>query len=347
MAEGAAEITQVPVLEPPKIRWPQRLKSSFSLNQNGKEQKTITPEISVDIFFSPHITSADLKGLKERVMQSDIYMPELIGWNQKDVDLFNAVSQGTVKPEDAVGEGLARDVFLGLFDAIYDSHKPIVFVDVPFDSPLSKKKSERLGGLRVVYKDFDENLKNIRKVLITNANRQKQREEHIVSQIRPRVEEIIKIHPELRSKKKLIILLSLGSGHNPLYSRLREEGISLEEISTKSVANGEISLFDEAYLQCVSGKPLNRDVLAKIFLENLFVYAGVLDKSKFKDTKKIYLLTRKLFSESNIEYAKEVFQRSKNGEALRSIFEEKFGPIPRNEKELDGFLAKELSPANA
>ncbi len=337
MAEGKTEINP----QTPSKRFLSGIFGAKPVSiKNTVEQEIKSPQLSIDLFFSHHRTSEDFKGLRERVMQSDIYMPELVGWEQRDVDLFNVVSKGSVSPEEAVGEGPARDAFLGILKAIHNSQKPIAFVDLSANDLNHRKAEEPLNSLRTVFKDFEKNLDNMRNILINSAKLQKQREIHIASQIKPRVEEMINIHPELRNKNTLRVLLSLGYGHDPLFSRLQEEGVSLENNSRKSAVESDTSLFDEAYQQLVFGKSVDKGFLAKIFLENLFLNSGSLDRNITKESKKIFMLTRKLFSDSSMEYAKEVFDRFKKQESLRKILEQKFGPLPKNEQELDDFLAR-------
>lgn len=310
--------------------------SRFFPNQKEPE---IGPKISVDIFFSQHRTSDDFKGLKEKVGKADIFFPEFVGWGQKDVVLFNEVARGEVSPEEAVGEGPGRDAFLGMLGSIYKSNKPIAFVDLSADDPSHKKSGEELKPLRYIFQDFEANLNNMRSIVKNHSEVELKREQHIASTIKPKVQEVLINHPELKVKGELKVLLSLGSGHAvSLYGILQAKGLELINKPEESVV--EVTFFDEGRATYISQQPLSRELLAKIFLENLFVNTDVIDKSKIADTKKIYFLTRKLFSESSMEYTKEVFERFKKKEGLRSILEEKFGPLPKTEQELDEFLAR-------
>lgn len=96
-------------------------------------------------------------------------------------------------------------------------------------------------------------------------------------------------------------------------------------------------------------KKIDEELLAHAFLELLFLnsFEAIGDLSSIEEETpmmKIEALKRKIVSQFSFEEAKDIFERLKQGEKGRQLFEIKFAEkgiqLPQTEKELDEFLAK-------
>src|SRR3989304_2102852 len=163
----------------------QRVEKGFNLAfrdvlQNDKLQVYVEP------FFSHHNIPGDLEGLKERIRESDLYIPEAFGWTTSHLELLRNASSGEINPEELTGR-LKRypPSFRKITEDVYNSHKAIAIVDIP-----ARHRLERESGKVWVYNpshegDFSQVLDYTRIFLDNLANYHNQREDYILQQITP------------------------------------------------------------------------------------------------------------------------------------------------------------------
>lgn len=258
------------------------MKNRFNrvFSKEGKSGEQF-PKVSIDIFYSSHETKRDVEGLKRRFKKADIFVPELSGWTPEALLFFNNASSGKMKLIDMVGTVKSSPYLLELSNIIYNSGKPIVFIDVPYDH-------------------------------------------HIIEK-----------YPGLGEKKKVKILLSLGSFHTRIFQSLKKSG---EEVTREFKTMPTYFNFEhEGIRRCLFGGDVDDKLAAKIFLQMLFTLRRLDADIRFR-------LERKIVSQFSFEEAKEIFERIKQGEnevqLIKSKLEEKGFKIPQTEKELDAFLAR-------
>ena len=82
------------------IKTPERMPSSPLLELVNtiliSEDLPPRTRIGIDIYFSPHVSAADFSGITRRFDRSDIFIPELFGWDDIDLGLYNGISQGVI-----------------------------------------------------------------------------------------------------------------------------------------------------------------------------------------------------------------------------------------------------------
>ena len=306
-----------------------RFNESFAKVFNGGK-----PKISVDIFYSPHDTPEDMRGLSDQLKQTDVYIPEAFSWNRRVLSMLRDVSSGEIDP-GKLSRRIRRNysgVFRNSLEEIYDSKKAITLVDVRSDAKLRTESDGAWDYLPSLDGSFAEAL-NYTKTFVSNLSSYiARREDYILSQVTPRkIKELIEQYPWLRDKKEIKILLSLGSGHAPMpddFSRT--------------------SFTDEAIIKSKLGEQISDDLASKVFLENFLdtILLGQFSTSRYwltKDTKKIVRLKRIIIGQLNYQDAQRIFDYCKRmrvfpRDEMERMFSEKNIEIPGNEKELDGLF---------
>lgn len=333
--EGRLRLEQAP---PKEVNFRQRVEQKF--NQAFAEvSQEPHPQISVDIFFSYHNTPEDLEGLSERIRQTDIYIPEAFSWSKRHLELLRVSSSGDITLAE-LHQRLRRypPIFRKQVKDVYDSHKAITFIDVPARQRLTRESNEGWSYNPPYEGNFSQMLDYTRTSLDNPSSHQNNREQYMLRQITPKkVEELFEKYPWLGSQQRINILLSLGVGHAPMppdYSKY--------------------SFLDEGIIRHKFGEKVNDELTAKIFLESFF--ENLLSMKYIsprvwltRHSRKISMLERRILSQVSFEDAQRVFNYRKSRgvfpkEEFDRIFDEKGIKIPRNEKELDAFLAKSDFP---
>lgn len=347
------------ILESTESGWLMRLKNRFNkiLRREPRFAETF-PKISIDIFYAPHNEPEDLAGLKRKIKYSDILIPEMANWTQSIQEISNRVSFGKVAPEDATHElKVANDPYwVEFYKEIYNSSKPVVFIDTPADSSQYKEmirnKNIPLEG------DFNEFISGaFKRFLELEANSHKEREEFMVFQLDARIRKVLKEYPSLKQKDSLNILLSLGSVHTPLYFILRKMG---KEVRREfNIMPTVFGFRDEAVRRYRFDKKVDDELLARAFIDTVFrqpLIKLLIYKTKRNiDLNKRQAFTRKVISQFTSQDARELFDALKEGqlegrgrEKVNKLFVgkllEKRIIIPQSNTDLDEFLAKPLPP---
>lgn len=328
------------VAEKPALKAEPKELSDFGkrLNEVFQEQEPGKPEISVRIFSSYHLGHQGMEGLVEELKHADIYIPEVFGYGQKDLTALRDSSDGKVTLKDLkkrFKRGERTEDFLSILEIVYDSNKPIAIIDVP-QKHLLIKESQEVSNYNPSLDDEFENVIEYTKIFLKKfADYQNEREEYMLSEIKPKVEEILQSQPLLQNRKTVNVLLSIGSGHD------RVEG-----------DYSECSFADEGILRCKRGEKISRELAARIFIE--IEFHGLFDDPSIglrgwvtEDPTKLLRLERKIFSQFSTEDAKKIFDIKRTGgspiQEFGNMMEAKGLGMPGNIRELDAFLAKPAS----
>lgn len=326
------------VAEKPSLKAESRELSDFGrrLSEVFREQELGEPKISVRIFSSWHATPKDMEGINDEIANADIYIPEFFGHSNQDLEVLNDSSKGEVPLEKIIRryKGNRSEIFLLTIEHVYNSQKPIAIIDVPEGNPLTEIQKRANNYDPSPFSNFTDVIEHVKKYLKDNANYQNMREDYMLQQIKPAVEEILKTHPELKNKDQIIILLSIGSAHDHLgddYSK--------------------VGFWDEGVLRNKKGENLNNEaeLAARIFIE--IAYGNLLSVwlgQQIQDigTAKSTMFMRKVFSQFELKDAENMFNEinriGANYYELLNKIKAKNIILPKTEAELDEFLAKPL-----
>jgi len=234
---------------------------------NSAESKEKLPKLHFDFFFASHVTEEDAKGLEERFKETDIFIPEMTEWTKKNLEEFQAVSDGKITPEELKNskKGISGSRMFEL-KMVYKSKKPIIFVDIT----RGQKKGLGKPEFKLDFdkpSSFEEKFSKFKEFLKKDSDFSKKREDIIISNLLPNIREVIRQRPDLVNKKDLKVLLRLGSNHTTVFHKLAESG---EKVSRKFSKLPHIySYFSACKRALIMNKPINDDDMAHALLEEL------------------------------------------------------------------------------
>jgi len=307
-----------------------------------KSKEAIGHKIKYEFFFAPHNSPTDMKGLEERFRQTDIYIPESARWTQEQLNVLRDVANGKIDvtqkipgEEDGSPSHRWNIQFLRM---IYNSHKPITLADVP------KAEHKEWEVARTNWNGtFSDILISAKEQSANILQASREREQHILDHLEPRVKELIGEHPSLKDKKEINVLLSLGLAHDPIYIDLKKRGG--ETVRFFGQSSPVFSFMEEGARRLRFNKPIEDDLASKMYLEMIFNGSFGRDIDKMtEDTMKSVKLSRKILRKFSFEEARQIFESIKIGQDPRLVMETKLKEkninLPQSEKEMDEFLAK-------
>jgi hypothetical protein len=196
----------------------------------GKEKKETEPKITVDFFFAYHGTNEDYSRLSEALKNADVYVPEAVNWTKEGEEIINEISQGKTKPEVTLKSAKDKEEQL-----LYNRKIPVVLADIPENHPLVRGWDNATENTNDAYKEFfagnfDEAIKKYKQSIIIEALIIKEREDFIVYQLKNELKTLTQKFPQLRNKKDINVLVTLGSAHTAVHHQLRSDSQSSKMI---------------------------------------------------------------------------------------------------------------------
>ncbi len=228
----------------------------MSEKELGRETKEREPTITIDFLFSTHTSAEDFAKLPQLLEQADIYMPELAGWSKEELEEYNKIARGELNPATAkLNPALEKRAF-----ALYNSKKPVVFVDTPISHELSarskkifiKKAREPFGAF--ANGRFELALYTMKQQVKDIAEHSEEREEYIRRQIKKEIKGLTKNFPQLRDKKDIRVLVDLGMVHTGVANILgkEERGLAIKKHLARPIMI--FGLRDEVIRSMLAGK---------------------------------------------------------------------------------------------
>lgn len=276
--------------------------------------------LAIHVFFGPHQTGKDAEGFREQFENADVYVPESIGWTQTQLEAVRQMSDGNTNTLNMVlgkhSKGFSHEKTL----MIFGSHKPIVFVDLPSDHPLAIQligKKEELNHL-LLAETFEKTLEEIKRFWREFGQLEAQRDRYILSQIRPKIQELTEEYPFLKYKRKLKIFMSLGSIHSEILEM---------DKTIREVGNGktyEYSFPIAAARKGQRGEAIDDELAFRVFIDTYFSKElSLFEKSAGEDSEERIKFRRKIISSFSFKDAEEMFDRLKRGDKTEDIFGDK------------------------
>lgn len=315
--------------------------SNPELEASGPPKEVDGHRINYDFFFASHASPEDLKGLKERFERADVYIPEASQWTQTLKDTFREVAEGKWDVTQRLPEEESKTPFfkygLERKRMVYNSHKPIIFADVPSGVDLEMGKLHVEPKFDGSFSDLVDSYKNTAQYLL-DAN--KRREKYILDHLGPSIKELLEEYPHLKEKKEIRILLSLGIVHTPIYMDLKKAGFSVSR--GFNTASFTFPFQVEAQRRLRSNRQIDDDLAAKMYVEMIFysVFKRIIDNLT-EDRAKQFKVMRKIVSQFNLEDAREIFNgrtRQDQKDLMETKLVAKGIMLPILEREIDEFL---------
>jgi hypothetical protein len=191
----------------------------------------IPDNLSVHIHYGPHRGYnglGDFEGFRRRLDHTDIFIPELLGWDERFKSIMNATSKGN---RQAYQEGLELltdpdDAFYRrMLEALLSRYVSVEFIDIGQDDPLFKpayqlspygetaeRKTEKPKGLNdESYLDWqiDDELVTQHDFVISDMCRNAA----MISRFGPKTSRLIGLNRKLRKQQRVRTLLTVGSMH--------------------------------------------------------------------------------------------------------------------------------------
>lgn len=306
------------------------------------EAKEKEPKISYHFFYSTHRTAEDFKKLEAAFKETDIYAPELLGWGMPDALIFQAISDGAIKPEDLK---ISPDSALfQIAKIIHNSKKPILLVDVPAKDIEYSKKKDQTELLNNQAKDlfgrgdFQGAMRKMNDYVIDIAALILEREQKIKENLKNKLKSLAEKSSEL-AKKELKVLISLGAFHTGIYQDLAQENLAVSREFSRSPF--VYTALDEAIRRVLHNKEVEDELLAQGLIEGR-VYREL--RPLTKDSAKLLAIVRKITGQITL---REIEQISKNfAQKLELDIDKELDKLgvylPQSEEEIDEILRENL-----
>ncbi len=212
----------------------------MSNNIESRETKETNPiylpsTVSLDMFFATNRQKdylGDFEAYKQKIRQSDIFIPEMLvtetsGATANALSVYNRISKGNKglfeEQQDlwfrtTGNRAFAAPYTLGVYEALFDSQKPVLFVDLPQGGPLEHQVRPSILPSDFYTGDLDEasskHIRHIEQVAKGNVIRDK----FISENIGPELDKIIKANPELSEKKQVDVFMTINTVHKPVFN---------------------------------------------------------------------------------------------------------------------------------
>lgn len=193
--------------------------------------------VSLNILFSPHVEPEDIGNFREfrrTLRRSDIFIPESIAWNRNVPIFLKQISQGNerlyklaiaeISKTTHIKEAGQASAFTSIiYEALYDSKKPVALVDLPEGHPLIPIVQPRIEPSELYPTSFEVAIERHAEYIRKSALAQHQRDHIIMQSMGPTLEKIINSDPQLRSKKEINVLMTMGLLHSSIYGSLKSK----------------------------------------------------------------------------------------------------------------------------
>ncbi|OGD83237.1 hypothetical protein A2165_00685 [Candidatus Curtissbacteria bacterium RBG_13_40_7] len=337
--------------------WLERLRGRF-VDFVNRELRGSLPELDINIFYSRHVVGEDIKDLGRAFSECDLFIPETFKWHPASLQQFRELAAGEISPEQAASEGKfsfpSHDWAQNRL--IYNSNKPIAIIDVPWDHPIvaraeEVKKNKQSAHDNLGKFDFMDSITAHKKALEMRALVETDREEYMVANLGEAVKDAVKNYSQLRGKRRLKVLIEMGSFHTTVFRSLKNLG----HMTTKEFSDSPVvyDLQDEVlrryrFKRQVDDTLIARMIFGELVWEILYLFNKKrrLMLKKPATDKKLTIFVRAAASRFNFDEIKNLYDqlRTLSLRQRRALLEEELNKkgirIPRTEEEFDPLVVR-------
>jgi|GEM_PF-5108379 len=282
-----------------------------------------------DIFWrflsSPHGSENDLTktGLKKEFKKSDIYVPEIVGYPSALQVFLQELSDGEITPGR-----LEQNLFYGFrgitldeslryqINLIYKSHKYILLADLPKDSEIEglyETGNKHYNHALELFEagKFGASLNEMRVAFTSFALYFSKREAHIKTGLEDGVKKLINEKSSLKKKKKINVLVGLGSGHTDIYHKFYQENPTA---ASRSFSSSPIvyTASSEAVRRSMFSKQIPDRLLAQTFIEHVLM-SQIEEQKLTDDHEEVERVLREITNQLTPENIEKMSQLYKSG----------------------------------
>lgn len=192
--------------------------------------------VSFNMLLHRHLLAEDLGDslqYKKRVKAADIIGIEMPGWTPEKLEDLNQISKGNYDVFKKTQELTKRyDPFvefrLAQIDPLFASHSKILLADFKHsDSDFHKYmeivQTGRLSLAEILKSTYEETLHELDQNLKRLADNEQLREDCILRNLGPRLQQIIEPNPKLKTKDTVDVFFMIGNTHRNIYNVLRNK----------------------------------------------------------------------------------------------------------------------------
>ena len=307
------------------------------------------PALDLTFYFSPHGNKADFEGINPLLEATDVYLYEDIFNNSAMRAFLQRLStsppynQEWIADNVSAGEAFAKkgSEWEPVIDSIYNSQKIISSIDL---RETSEEKALADKIWQIIYlplpkgPTFDAALPQFTEQQAELVKAQEERESIMADRFEEEIEHILDVYPELKERKNLKILISMGVNHTKLRHAFTMKGIpsDREFSSSPYVYNYRSELKRTLAYAREPTKDLSERAYIEDLLDNLLGVALKKTDASY-DVRFAYL--RNVVSKLNHEQMKDIYDLYNNGKLtvryidnlLQNIGMQK---LPRSDEEL-------------
>lgn len=304
----------------------QRLKEKFVRALGKTPESPGVPKVSLDLYYHTHDGKKDAEKIGEHFKTADIFIPEMLGWLPKRLDVVNKVSKGDLTPEEGAREigyyPREAPYDFQLLQMIHKSKKPVAYIDYSRDDPRFQEAIESMDQLEGITqyweygRSFPSILQEIKRRAKHAASIDQKREEFMISNLKQVITTIVESNPKLRQKAtkkgELRVLMSLGSIHTALSHLLVGGGNEVQrEFSAHPTIYGYVHEAERRYR---FGKDIDDAFAAKMLAEGL-IYAVFYNnlEGKLPTPEARAQFIRKLAGEFSYQDVENIVQKNPDG----------------------------------
>lgn len=269
---------------------------------NSTLQDPKHPELDITIYYSFHLTRKDYEALPQLFHSADIFIPERAGWTQETLTKFIDLSYGNIERWQnnlktwlwfhGVKEDSAE---AKLVETIYNSRKPIVFIDVPAGNSIAERANVNFWGAFDTRQGYNALIKQAERLVKGVAVAQDEREQFILKTFESVVKNTIRNDRLLSGKDSIKLLLTLGGYHTQISDSFLKKGYKVQEIKREPEV---LPFLDEALRKYISKESIDAALLTRVVID-AFMFSTVqpqLRRSVNYDTYQLVVLIREVLS---------------------------------------------------
>ena len=321
--------------------------------QKIEEEKIEKNKISLEFYFSAHETAEDANGLKDKIKDCDIFVPESFGWDNRGKKAIRDLAAGKIKPTGTSPESSFAQV---MAESLYNSKKAVVILDVEKDHPKYKEiENENIKAgilLAAEQKSFLQgNFKEAAKCaeLLAECHERAMaiRDEILLEKIRAFKKEMeeseeIKKSMQKSGKPELKVLFQLGASHTEVYNELKKDNPDAKRYLSDDILVHPPQ--EEMRRRKSLGKEIGEDLIANSILQHLLVSCYRKITNNNNKAEWVAREVSKQFSLDDIKQLCSSLSEEKSEDekvkVMSIFFIEKGAALPESEKEMDKILKR-------
>lgn len=176
--------------------------------------------VNLTFYMTPHVTAEHFDEGAEHLAAADVFVPELVAWDDNSLRQYNAVSKGDSKVFGKLTERHTKEKYgeysQALIAALYNTWKPVVFIDADHtrkDLLMGKNQNYE----KAVSSDVESTLDRYADTAARIAEISLARDAIMIENLGTIVSAVVTSNPRLSIQEQVNILLSLGVIHSAVY----------------------------------------------------------------------------------------------------------------------------------